>query len=107
MNELKKAFLETPEIKRLKELESVLNSNTELNEKILALKDKQKQMVNAKEFHQLKQYNVYSSEYQQIYQEILDFPFVEEYLDLLEIANDKLLNITNIIEQKINKKLLE
>lgn len=107
MNELKKAFLETPEIKRLKELEFVLDSNPQLNEKILALKDKQKQMVNAKEYHQLKQYNVYSSEYDQIYQEILDFPFVEEYLDLLEIVNNELLNITNIIEKKINKKLIE
>lgn len=107
MNELKKAFLEAPEIKRLKELELVLNGNTQLNEKILALKNKQKQMVNAKEYHQLKQYNVYSSEYQQIYQEILDFPFVEEYLELLEFANEKMLNISNIIEQKINKKLIE
>ncbi|MDE6583883.1 MAG: YlbF family regulator, partial [Anaeroplasmataceae bacterium] len=87
MNELKKAFLDIPEIKRLKELEFVLDSNPQLNEKILALKDKQKQMVNAKEYHQLKQYNVYSSEYDQIYQEILDFPFVEEYLDLLELVN--------------------
>lgn len=104
---MKNKFLETPEIKRLKELEAVLDSNAQLDEKIFALKQKQKQMVNAKEYHQLKQYNAYSSEYHQIYQEILDFPFVEEYLDLLELVNNELLNITNIIEKKINKKLIE
>ncbi len=106
MNKLREEFLKTPEITRLKELELVLDNNTQLNEKISDLKNKQKQMINAKEYHQTKQYQVYYSEYQQLYQEILDYPFVEEYLDLLEIANEELLNISNIIEQKINKKLI-
>ena len=37
--------------------------------------------------------------YAYLYEEVLDFPFVEEYLDLLEEANNKLLDICFIMKK--------
>ena len=62
-------------------------------------------MVNSKEFNQINQYKVYKEEYDTLYNEVLEFPFVEEYLELLEEANNTLLDICYIIENKINKEL--
>lgn len=107
MNEITSRLAETPLVQRIKQLEKILDANPDLNSLILKLKSIQKQMVNAKEFQQKKQYEVYKEEYDKLYEEILDFPFVEEYLDLLEEANDILLNLTNMIETKINKTLEE
>lgn len=105
VNDLKQGFLSLPEVKRLKELEGFIDTNLELNQKINELKDLQKKMVNAKEYNQPKQYLEYKKAYDIIYEDILDFPFVEEYLDLLDSTNEILKNITMQIEDKINEKL--
>ena len=62
-------------------------------------------MVNAKEFNQWNQYAIYKKEYENIYNEILEYPFMEEYLSLLHEANEILGNISFIIESKINNVL--
>ena len=41
----------------------------------------------------------YKKAYDIIYEDILDFPFVEEYLDLLDSTNEILKNITMQIEE--------
>ncbi|MDE6047274.1 MAG: YlbF family regulator [Anaeroplasmataceae bacterium] len=105
MNDLKEAFQQEAVVKRIHELENYIDTNIELKEKMQNLKLLQKQMVNAKEYGQSKQYALYNDEYQKLYQQILDYPFVEEYLDLLEEANQMLITVTNIIETKINLKL--
>ncbi|MDE6656145.1 MAG: YlbF family regulator [Anaeroplasmataceae bacterium] len=105
MNNLKNAFSQLPEVKRIHEIEGFIDKNQEIQEMLKHLKDIQKKMVHAKEFNQPKQYMAYKKEYDEIYQEILDYPFVEEYLDLLEEVNQLLLSITNCIEEKINKEL--
>ena len=105
MNDLKEAIQQEAVVKRIHELENYIDSNIELKEKMQDLKLLQKQMVNAKEYGQVKQYSLYNDEYQKLYQQILDYPFVEEYLELLEEANQMLITVTNIIETKINSKL--
>lgn len=105
MNDIKQAFLESEEVQRLKALEGVLDKNPQLQSLISNLKEKQKQMVNAKEFHQPNQYAIYKKEYDDLYAQILDFPFVEEYLEVLENINSTLKNITGTIETIINNKL--
>ena len=65
----------------------------------------QKKMVNAKEYNQSKQYALYKKEYDTLYESVLDFPFVEEYLELLEDTNMLLKNLTKQIEERINKEL--
>ena len=86
----------------MKELEPLLDRNVKLNALILSLKETQKKMVNAKEFHQEKQYAIYKKEYDALYERVLNFPFVEEYLELLENVNQYLLQVTQVIEAKIN-----
>ncbi len=105
MNKLKEEFLNTDLVKRIQSLEKIIDNNPTLNEKLNSLKDLQKKMVNAKEFNQINQYKAYKEEYDKLYAEILEFPFVEEYLELLEQANNILLDICYIIENKINKEL--
>ena len=105
MNKLKEEFLNTDLVKRIQSLEKIIDNNPPLNEKLNSLKDLQKKMVNAKEFNQINQYKAYKEEYDKLYAEILEFPFVEEYLELLEQANNTLLDICYIIENKINKEL--
>lgn len=105
MNKLKEEFLNTELVKRIHSLENYIDNNETLNSKLKELKDLQKKMVNAKEFNQINQYKLYKEEYDKLYNEVLDFPFVEEYLELLEEANNKLLDICYIIENKINNEL--
>ncbi|MBD5390946.1 YlbF family regulator [bacterium] len=105
MNDLKQAILSSPVVQRIHELENYIDSNIKLNEAIVHLKEIQKQMVHAKEFHQTNQYAQLKKEYDEAYQEILDFPFVEEYIELLEETNEMFMDITNLIESKINEKI--
>lgn len=105
MNDLKQEILSLPEVKRIQELENYIDHNKELNQKLDDLKMLQQKMVNAKEYHQAKQYAEYKKQYNFLYEKILDFPFVEEYLELLEEVNQTLLNITNFIQNKINHYL--
>ena len=105
MNKLKEEFLNTELVKRIHSLEKIIDNNQELNQKLDSLKELQKKMVNSKEFNQINQYKVYKEEYDTLYNEVLEFPFVEEYLELLEEANNTLLDICYIIENKIIKVL--
>lgn len=105
MNKLINAVEELEIIKRIKALEKIIDSNESLNNKIDLLKETQKKMVNAKEFNQYNQYLEYKKEYDDMYEEILDFPFVEEYLELLDEANNLLLDVSYIIEKKINSQI--
>lgn len=99
--------MESELVKRIHNLENIIDNSPMLNSKLADLKKIQKQMVNAKEFNQTNQYLVYKKQYDDLYQTILDYPFVEEYLDLLDEANFMLNEVTTIIEKKINKILEE
>ena len=90
-------------VKRIKELESFIDNNKALNDKIDKLKDLQKKLVNSKEFNQINQYKIYLDEYNKLKEEILDYPFVEEYIECLEITNDKLKYLTSGIEEELKK----
>ena len=105
ITEIKKEFLSLPEVIRIQELEKYIDNNASINNKLNELKEKQKQMVNAKEYNQLNQYKIYLDEYNNLKSELLDLPFVEEYLELLEIVNEKLTGLTNEIEYKLNKAI--
>ncbi|MDE7264321.1 MAG: YlbF family regulator [Anaeroplasmataceae bacterium] len=105
MNKLIEAFLELPEVKRIHELEQGLLKNETIQLLNSELKQLQKQMVHAKEFHQEKQYKQYKEKYDEVYAKLLDYPFVEEYLELLEQVHRDLLAITQQIEEMINQQL--
>ncbi|MBQ9124993.1 MAG: YlbF family regulator [Acholeplasmatales bacterium] len=102
IDNIKEYFNSLPEVKRIKELESYIDSNNEINDTFNAIKDIQKKMVNAKEFNQINQYKLYLEEYNLLRDKLMDLPFVEEYLELLEIVNSKLVFLTQTIEQEMN-----
>ena len=98
------SYLNTlPEVIRLKELEKYIDNNPKINSKISELKDIQKKMVTSKEFNQLNQYMEYKNQYDLLLNEINDLPFVEEYLELLEIVDNILKDLTDNIEYKIEE----
>lgn len=102
IDNIKEYFNSLPEVKRIKELESYIDSNNEINDTFNAIKQIQKKMVNAKEFNQINQYKLYLDEYNLLKDKLMDLPFVEEYLELLEIVNNKLIFLTQAIENEIN-----
>ena len=103
IDELKNYINNLEETKRYKELEKYIDNNEKIKLKIAELKEKQKQLVNAKEFNQLKQAKIYEDEYNKIKEELFNMPFVEEYVELVEIINEKLDLIANEIENKLDK----
>jgi cell fate (sporulation/competence/biofilm development) regulator YmcA (YheA/YmcA/DUF963 family) len=103
IKEVKEEFSKLPEVIRIRELEAFIDNNEEIKSLFNNLKSIQKQMVHAKEYNQPNQYNIYKDEYDSIYNNLLDKPFMEEYLELLEIVDDKLSNFTYAVEKELNK----
>ena len=90
-----------PEIKRLHELDSFIDKNERIKNKINDINDIKKKMVNSKEFNQINQYKEYKEEYEKLLSELNDMPFIEEYLELVDYANNLLFEIKDRIEAKI------
>lgn len=91
------------EVKRFKELDNYITRNKAINNKIVELNVIKKKMVNSKEFNQINQYSVYKKEYDSIYNEIINMPFVEEYLELKEYVINLLNDIKTDIEDRIEE----
>ncbi len=104
-NKLLDYFNNIPEVKRLKELKNYIESNEKILIKFDEIKDIQKKIVNAKEFNQINQLKVYEDEYKKLNQELLDIPFVEEYLELMDLVNKMINNFIKDVEYQINEKI--
>ena len=98
-------FNELPEVKRLKELEPYIKNNEDINNRFILMKDIQKKMVASREFDLTNQYNEYKKEYENIKNELLDMPFVEEYLELVDEINQLLNNLSDEINYLIDKEI--
>ncbi len=107
IDKLKDYFNDLEETKRLKELENYINNNEKIKKAFEALLEKQKQLINAKEFKQEKQAKIYEDEYNKLKEELYDMPFVEEYIELVEILNSKLEIVTSELENKLDKLINE
>ena len=107
IDKLKDYFNDLEETKRLKELENYINNNEKIKKAFEALLEKQKQLINAKEFKQEKQAKIYEDEYNKLKEELYDMPFVEEYIELVEILNSKLEIVTSELENKLDKVINE
>lgn len=102
IDSLKEYFLNIPEVKRIHELEPYIDSNENIKNKLKELKAIQKKMVNSKEYNQINQYNAQKKEYELKKEELLDIPFVEEYLELISIVDEMLVDVASSIESKID-----
>ena len=98
-------FNELPEVIRLKELEPYIKNNEDINNKFKYMKDLQKKMVASREFDLINQYNEYKKEYEMVKEELLDLPFVDEYLELVDYVNQLLNNLSNEINYLIDKEI--
>ena len=98
-------FNNLEEVKRIKELEPYIKNNKEINDKFIELKDIQKKMINAKEFNQINIYHQLKKEYDNKKNELFDLPFVEEYLELVDIVNNMLNDLSNEINYLIDKEI--
>ena len=98
-------FSEKPEVKRIKELESFIDNNKETIAKYNELLELQKLMVSSKEFHQIKQYNIYLEEYEKKKEEFFDLPFVYEYIECLNIVSNDLEEYKELLEEKIKNDI--
>ena len=105
IDEIKNELLGMPEVIRFKELEGYMNKNERINTLFSQVKEKQKQMINAKEFNQHNQYNIYNKEYNDLLNELYNLPFVEEYLELVDIINQKLGSLSFLIEKELESKM--
>ena len=105
IDEIKNELLGMPEVIRFKELEGYINKNERINTLFSKVKEKQKQMINAKEFNQHNQYNIYNKEYNDLLNELYNLPFVEEYLELVDIINQKLGSLSFLIEKELENKM--
>ena len=104
-NKLLDYFNNIPEVIRLKELKNYIESNEKIINKFDEIKDIQKKIVNAKEFNQINQLKIYEDEYKKTNEELLDIPFVEEYLDLMNQVDLMIKNFVNEVEYQIDKKI--
>ena len=104
-NKLLGYFNNIPEVIRLKELKNYIESNEKIINKFDEIKNVQKQIVNAREFNQINQLKVYEDEYKRLNQELLDIPFVEEYLELMNYVDQMIKSFVKEVEYQIDKKI--
>ncbi len=79
---------------RYKELSNIINNNINIREKYHKLLALQKKMLLYKD-------NDLEREYQALYNEILSFPFMEEYFELVNEIESFLNEVKNIIEMEL------
>ena len=98
-------FNSLPEVKRIHELEPYIDKNLDIKLQFEDLKQKQRIMVLKKEKNldfqkELNDYNLAK-------EKLLDMPFVEEYLELIDYVKFLLDSLTNGIEDNLYKAINE
>ena len=96
-------FNSKDEVKRLKELEHLIDKDDVLKNKINEVKKLQQKMINSKEYNLINQYKEDKRLYDELLEEINDYPFMGEYLDLLDLVNNELRYLTDGINEEIDK----
>lgn len=94
-----------PNLKRLHDLESYFDSNEDIVNLIKQKQNISKQIIQAKVLGLSEAYKTFKEEYNQINQQIEDYPLLNEYIDLLDYYNSLKASIVEYLENKINKKL--
>jgi len=105
LNDLIKAIGELPQIKRLHELEEVIDKHEEIKEKLSHMKLVQQNLINARHYDLVNQAALDAKELKEIKEDIINTPLLEEYLDLLNEAYLMLQNISKIIEGELNNSI--
>lgn len=93
---------ENSKIKRYKELEVIINNNTELSQKMDELKNMQKQIVHAEKLVKSNSLIELNKEYEMLLSNLESYPLMNEYLDLQVEINESLQSFKDIVEKGID-----
>lgn len=102
MNNLLDFLKNTEELKKLQELNDYFYQNRELYDKIELMKELQRKYIVSKSKGDLEVASIAKKNYEDMVSEIIDYPFVEEYFDLLNLFH----NTLELIEKEMEKELL-
>jgi cell fate (sporulation/competence/biofilm development) regulator YmcA (YheA/YmcA/DUF963 family) len=105
LEELKNYLSNDAGVKRLHELEKFFDNNKEVFDLINKKKEISKQLVNARYLKLFNQAEKLKKEYDDINQQIYNYPLLAEYLELLDNYHNDYLNIISYIEKNINRRL--
>lgn len=108
MNEKEKLLAmirENLSIRRYRELETIINQDPDIQAKMAALINLQKQLVNAREFGKREAAKQFEQHYETMIKTIEDYPLMSEYIALQGDINDMIKTIMEILENGINDDL--
>jgi len=96
-------ILQNEDIQRYKRIEQIINNNKKLKAKINQLKVLQKQLINAKQVGKTQAIAEFEKRYQELYNEIEEYPLMSDYLALQGDINEMIQSVQSIIEEGIEK----
>ena len=102
LNELIDEILSSEEVIRFKKLESIILKNEEVNNKIIRLREVEKQAVNARELGLENAYFMYKKEYDEILSSFENDVLISSYLDSKEEVKSLINLVIGTIEDEIN-----
>lgn len=105
VEEITKRLDELEEVERFKALESRLNDNKKIKDKIEQIKKLQKQAVNLQAYGKVEAVKHVDAQIEAIQAEINETPIVQEFQSSQVIVNDLLQSITSQINQKVNQQI--
>lgn len=105
LQELIGALKEDHNVIRFQELEALINQNVDLQKDYQTLLEYQKILVQKKEKKQ--EFHNEELRYNNQYEKVMNYYFMEEYLELVEVINNDLQLIKQIITDEINMNLDE
>ncbi len=103
LDKLYNYFESDKNFKRLKELEEYFDTNLEVKELIKRKQEVSKNLVNSRFIVLKENSRLLKEEYDSINEQISNIPLLNEYLDLLDYFYNELKEITNYLEENINK----
>ena len=102
LNELIDEILSSEEVIRFKKLESIILKNEEVNNKIIRLREVEKQAVNARKLGLENAYFMYKKEYDEILSSFENDVLISSYLDSKEEVESLINLVIGTIEDEIN-----
>ena len=102
LNELINEILSSEEVIRFKKLESIILKNEEVNNKIIRLREVEKQAINARELGLENAYFMYKKEYDEILSSFENDVLISSYLDSKEEVKSLINLVIGTIEDEIN-----
>lgn len=102
-NVIIKLLKEDPKLKRFQKMALVINEDQDIKNKINEIKNIQKEILNVKHLNKTNAIKALQKQYDGLMVELLEYPLLNTYLDLLNYYNELILTIKGIIESEIEQ----